>query len=248
VSADWWQSFFSGLAVEMWLQATPEEVTRSEVDYLTRMLQVSAPARLLDVPCGGGHHSRVLAALGYRMTGVDMSDDFLKAARSHPSGGATPVLWEQRDMRDLPWPQTFDGAFCWGNSFSYFDDAGNATFLKAVHGALKPGARFVLDTGVVAEALLSVFQERAWHELGNIFFLQDRQYDPARSRVDSHYTLIRDGKVERCSASYRIYGYAELCRLLGQAGFEDIQGYGSLAGEPFRLGSKRALFVATKPK
>jgi hypothetical protein len=35
-------------------------------------------------------------------------------------------------MRDLPWSERFDGAFCAGNSFGYLDDEGNAAFLCAV--------------------------------------------------------------------------------------------------------------------
>ena len=63
-------------------------------------------------------------------------------------------------MRDLPWPGQFDGAYSLGNSFGYLDDDGNAAFLKSVAAALKPGARFVLETGYVMETLLPVLQER----------------------------------------------------------------------------------------
>ena len=49
------------------------------------------------------------------MTGVDLSAEFLGHARAADPGGR--VVWEQRDMRDLPWRDRFDGAFCYGNSF-----------------------------------------------------------------------------------------------------------------------------------
>ena len=57
-------------------------------------------------------------------------------------------------MRDLPWPQRFDGVFCFGNSFAYLDDQGNADYLANVARALKPSGRFVLETGIVAESFL----------------------------------------------------------------------------------------------
>jgi hypothetical protein len=44
----------------------------------------------------------------------------LDHAESSPT--ASVVRWEQRDMRDLPWRDTFDGAYCVGNSFGYLDD------------------------------------------------------------------------------------------------------------------------------
>ena len=49
-------------------------------------------------------------------------------------------------MRDLPWLGEFGGAVCFWSSFGYFDEQGNADFLRAVSNALKPGARFLLDT------------------------------------------------------------------------------------------------------
>ena len=69
-------------------------------------------------------------------------------------------------MRDLPWPARFDGAFCLGNSFGYLDDEGNASFLRAVAAALKPGARFVLETPMVLENLLGHLKDRPVVESG----------------------------------------------------------------------------------
>src|SRR5262249_26056897 len=146
---NWWERFFEGVAVEMWLQALPPEHTMREADSLERLLGVSPGAPILDVPCGGGRLSRVFAERGYPVTAVDSSDGVLSDARS--GDASRQVTWERRDMRDLPWHGGFDGAFCVGNSFGYLDDEGNAAFLRAVRATLKPGARFVLDTPMVLE-------------------------------------------------------------------------------------------------
>jgi SAM-dependent methyltransferase len=243
---DWYQTFFSGLFVDCWLQATTPEQTLAEADFLQKMLQVSPPARLLDVPCGGGRHSLALAERGYALTGVDISPAFLKVARAQSAERPLPVRWEQRDMRDLPWPGEFDGAFSFGNSFGYLEDAGNPQFLQAAARALKPGARFVLDTSYIAEILLPVLQERQWYPAGDVLFLAQRRYDHVTGRLEVEYTLIKDGKVEKQPMSGRLYTFRELCQLLAEAGFASWQAYGSLNEEPFQLGAKRLLLVATK--
>lgn len=158
--ANWWESFFQGVAVDMWLEAMPAEHTAREADALAQALAVPVGAEVLDVPCGAGRLSLALAQRGYTMTAVDWSTEFLIHARSGDAGAR--VRWEQRDMRDLPWRARFDAAFCVGNSFGYFDDEGNATFLAAVASVLKPGARFVLETPMVIENLLGHLQDRAW--------------------------------------------------------------------------------------
>jgi SAM-dependent methyltransferase len=245
-ATDWWRSFFSGPAVEFWLQAVPEEQTRQEADYIQERLRVAAPARILDVPCGGGRHSLALAARGYRMTGVDLSPEFLATARSAAAGREANIEWHQREMRDLPWREEFDGAFSFGNSFAYDTEEGNAAFLKAVANVLKPGARFLLDTSYVTEILLPALQERGWYQTGDILTLSERRYEPASGRLHVDYIWIRDGRSEKRSMSARLYSYRELVGLLQEAGFTDVEGVSSLTGEPFRLGSRRLLMTATR--
>ena len=108
--------------------------------------------------------------------------------------------------------------------------------------ALKPGARFVLDTGYVAETLLPVLQERAWYPIDDMIMLAQRRYEPVEGRLHVEYTFFRDGAMDRRSMSARIHTCREVCRLLEEAGFSDLQAYGSLAKEPFRLGSSRLLW------
>lgn len=243
---DWWRTFFSGLMVESWLMSPTADQTRQEAEFLCEALNVSAPAKLLDVPCGGGRHSVALAGMGFDMTGVDISTDFLTAARAQAVGKPGRITFEQREMRDLPWPERFDGACSMGNSFGYLDDEGNAAFLKSVSAALMPGARFVLDTGYVMEHLLPVLQESASYPIGDMLMLARRRYDPAGSRLHVEYTITRGAITEKRSMSARIFSYRELVGLLTAAGFTDVQGYGSLAREPYRFGSSRVLMMASK--
>jgi SAM-dependent methyltransferase len=245
-SADWWQTFFSGPMVASWLRAPAEEQTRQEAAFIQEALGIPPPATILDVPCGGGRHCVALASLGFDLTGVDLSSEFLEAARSQPTCSAGSVTWEHREMRDLPWAERFDGAFSFGNSFGYLDDQGNADFLKAVARVLKPGARFVLDSSYVLEILLPSLQERAWYPLGDILMLADRRYDPASGRLHVEYTLVSEGKLDRRSMSARLYSYREIVGLLEDAGFTVLQGYGSLDRGPFRIASGRLLMTAER--
>jgi hypothetical protein len=148
-------------------------------------------------------------------------------------------------MRDLPWPGAFDGAYSFGNSFGYLDEAGNAAFLKSVAAALKPGAHFVLESGYVMEHLFPILQEQARYPVGDMLVLAQRRYDPAESRLYVEYTLVRGAETEKRSMSARIYSYRELVCLLKAAGFTDVRGYSSRTREPVRLGG-RTLMIATK--
>ena len=55
-------------------------------------------------------------------------------------------------MRDLPWPWvSFDAAYVRATASDTWTDVGNVAFLDAVRRALKPGARFVLESPMVLE-------------------------------------------------------------------------------------------------
>ncbi|MBI3949747.1 MAG: class I SAM-dependent methyltransferase [Acidobacteria bacterium] len=242
---EWWQSFFSGLWLDAQRQAKTEEQTRAEADAIEKLLQLAPGAKVLDVPCGQGRLSIELASRGYHVTGVDITRPLLDDAQRKAIERQLEMAWEERDMRDLPWHEEFDGAFCVWGSFGYFDGDGNAAFIKAVSRALKPGARFLVDLPV-AETVFPNFRDRAWGPFGDTLILQAARYDHVHGRVDVDWTLVQEGKMAKSFSSIRIYTYGELCRLLEEAGFTNCEGYASMSQEPFKLGSPWLYLVATK--
>jgi SAM-dependent methyltransferase len=238
VQTNWWEHFFEGVAVSMWLQAIPPAHTQREADALERLLGVSPGGAILDVPCGAGRLSLQLAGRGYRLTGVDWSTESLAHAQSRDA--VSRVDWQRRDMRDLPWSARFDAAFCVGNSFGYLDDEGNVAFLQAVRHALKPGARFVLETPMVLENLLHHLQPRPWWKAGDVYLLVENQYDPATSRLAIEYTFVSNGRVDVRRGSHRAYSHRELTELLTACGFA-VQ-----TAEPWTPDAHVVSFVATR--
>jgi SAM-dependent methyltransferase len=235
--SEWWLDFFNGPVVRALRQFAAPDRTRAEADYLAAALRLSAGDQVLDVPCGDGRLALELAARGCRVTGVDLSAELLQHAHAAAAERQLAVGWERRDMRDLPWRDRFDGAFCFGNSFGYLDEAGNASFLRAVRQTLRPGGRFVLETGYLAESLFPAFTARRWFGFGPDLMLSDGSYDPALARLETEYIFVQDGEVARRRATARIYTFRELAELCRAAGFTDVSASSSLAGDAFRLGS-----------
>jgi 2-polyprenyl-3-methyl-5-hydroxy-6-metoxy-1,4-benzoquinol methylase len=243
---EWWKPFFSGLWGNVLRQAWTPEQTKADAEFIEQLLQVLPPASILDVPCGEGRIARVLASRGYDVTGVDGTASFLDTARRYADEQHLSIHWEPRDMRELVWQDTFDGALCFWGSFGYFDDAGNEQFLRAVCRALKPGGRFVLET-LIAETLLPQFQERGWQQIGDTLLLERRWYDYAQSRVGTEWTFIHDSKTETQTTSIRIYTYRELCELFRRVGLVPADAYDTRSRQPFAFGARRVTIVARKP-
>jgi SAM-dependent methyltransferase len=245
-TSEWWQTFFTGVALDMWRAFETPEMNRREADYIEKVLQIPRGGKLLDAPCGNGRLALELASRGLHVTGVDLAQPYIDEGQAKAAQGGLPVVLQRRDMRDLPWQAEFDGAICWGNSFGYLDDQGNADYLRAVARALKPGATLLIDFGPLAEVMVPAYQARRWYELGGIYMLIDNQYDVVHSSLETDYTFIRDGKVERRHGRQRIFTYRELCQLLGDTGFTDCVGHNYLTTEPFKFGGERANFLARR--
>ena len=246
MATEWWQTFFSGIALDLWRQAIPEEYTRMEAVFISELLRVPPGGRILDAPCGEGRIARELAAKGYQLTGVDIAQDFVEEARAKAQQRGLVSAFESGDVRSLRFSEEFDGAVCWGNSFGYFDDAGNTALLQSLARAIKPGGRLVLDASSNAESRLPNFQQREWSKIGDILFLEENEYDHARGRMITHYTFIREGKEETRTGSHRIYTYREIFRMLQEAGFVRVESYASLSKEPFKLGANQLVLEAVK--
>ncbi len=213
------------------------------MDFLERLLQAAPGAHFLDIPCGNGRHAVELAKRGYAITGVDSSEEFIAEARSKP---AISARWILGDMCDLPWVSEFDGAYCFGNSFGYLDFVKVREFLCAIARALKPGGRFVIETGMAAESILPGLVNKRWYKLGDLFMLSENRYHPAEARLDIDYTFIRDGEVDTRPSSSYIFTAAEICRMHAEAGLEVVELLGSIAGEAFQIGSQRLIVISQK--
>jgi len=246
MSTEWWRTFFTGIVLDMWQQAIPEEWTRAEAAFISSLLQLPLGARILDAPCGEGRMARELAAKGYQLTGVDIAREFVEQARTKAQERGLTITFEQGDVRSLRFVEDFDGAICWGNSFGYFDDTGNTATLQSFARALKPGGRLVLDASSSAESRFPNFRQREWAKIGDILFLEDNEFDYAQGRMITHYTFVRDGKEETRTGSHRIYTYREICHMLEGAGFAQVKSYASLYKDPFKLGASMLLMEAIK--
>ena len=242
----WYESFFTGAALDLWRRAISPDQTEDEARFLQIHLEVGMGAKVLDVPCGNGRLGLPIALLGCEVTGVDLSDEFLQEAEKKAKLYEVEMNFVRKDMKDIDERDLFDAAFCMGNSFGYFDRASSSTFLSAVSTALKPGARFVLHTCMSAESFLVSGSEREWVKVGTMHMLIENVYDCRTSSVTSQYTFLQDGKEEQRTATHWIYTTGELCRMLDEAGFDVLHMFDSTDEEPFTLGSDELYLVACK--
>jgi SAM-dependent methyltransferase len=244
--SNWFEHFFHGVANDCWRKCITPDQTRAEVDFLERVL--GTKQRLLDAPCGNGRHALELARRGGRVTGLDLSREFIAEAKATAKSQKLKVKFVRGDMRRLPWKSEFDGAYCMGNSFGYFELPDTMTFLRGLARSLKPGAPFVIETGCVAESLLPQWKEREWFQVQDILFAIENRYLADISCLETNCTFVKNGRTESRKFWHHVYTVAEMRRLIGDAGLAVNELCSSYSGQHYRLGSPLLLMVGQKRK
>lgn len=224
-----------------------EDMTRAEVRFLIDETSIPSQASILDLGCGTGRHAVRLAELGYSVTGLDISSDFLKVAAEKSSRSGLSIEWINKDMRDIPFKNRFDLVFIMFGAWGFFEqDHENEAVFKGIHRALKMDGHFVLDF-FNRDWILSHFQPRHWAERENGYFLEERNFDSHAGRLNTETIFIkRDGQIIKWGNSTRAFTVQEIMKMLQQTGFSDINVYGNLEKQPYSLDTPRMLLHAQK--
>jgi O-methyltransferase involved in polyketide biosynthesis len=135
-----------------------------------------------------------------------------------------------------------------GNSFGYLDPPSTDRFLAAIAGALRPGARLVIDAATVAESLLPHVEQqgRDRHEAGDVVLDNEHDYDVVASTLVTRMVLERGGERAARIVRHRVMTCREVVDQLARAGFRIDRIDGGLDGEPFVIGAGRCLVVAVR--
>lgn len=233
------------------LIAWPERLKR-EAPFLTRFLDALPEASVLDIGCGSGEHARHLAALGFRVVGLDRSPAMLESAGDTPCPpNLRFVLGDMRDADQVLPGETFGGALALGNMLPFLTEA--ADLERALHATsrlLRPGGVFLFQllnyerlesrgertlptnlrpdpSGEIAFVRLMTFPGE-----GRVtFYPTTLQIDPDPEAADP-VRLVRSKRVD-----LRGWRQPELATALAGAGFDSITWFGTMTGDPFDAGT-----------
>lgn len=246
ISDNWYEDFFQGINCELWEKAVSPEWTEQEVDLLISELNINQRKHILDIPCGFGRHSIELAKRGYQVTGVDISETFIKSLDEKVKTEKLPVNAIQADLLSIKLNSTFSGAICMGNSFGYFNVDKMKTFIEKVSSSLEPGSRFIINSGMIAESILPNFSKNRSFTAGNITMDITNTYRVDDSCIVSSILYTKENKTEEHSFKHYVFTLGEVKRLLELFGLKTIATYSSPAREEYNMGDPQIYIVAEK--
>lgn len=224
-------------------------------DFLEKLLRRSAiPVKLvLDLACGTGTLTCLLAKEGYDLIGVDASTDMLAQAMDkclEQELEPQPLLVCQ-SMEHLQLFGPVDACVCSLDSLNYLIDQRRlATALRRVGHHLRPGGLFLFDV-IPAWEFARRDGETYVDETEDTLCLWRASFDKRRQTITYGLDLFRqeaDGRWSREQEEHRERGWSlELLeQLLEQAGFAWVQCYGEDRKSAPTEADGRVFFVCRK--
>ena len=210
------------------------------------------PRTAVDLACGTGSVTAILAGKGIDTIGVDMSEEMLTEAMMKVSDMAHPPRFVCQKLQQLRLPRGVDLAVCALDSLDYITDPADcAEAIRRVYKVLNPGGIFIFDVNT-PEKLRAMDGQVFLDEDDDVYCVWRGEFDEQTNICSYGMDLFqRQGDVwHRSFEEHREYAYsqAQLTEFLKAAGFTHIRVYADRLFEAPREGEQRIYFKARKGK
>ena len=211
--------------------------------YLYNVIQSHIAREIVDIACGTGKMTKLLADRGLKLIGIDKSVEMLSVAQTK-----CKAKFVQQDMSKLQLAHQVDMAICVNDGVNYLKPSQLEPFFEQVAANLKQGAPFIFD--VSSEYKLKSI-------VGNNVFYLDEDNETLlwtnslkSNTVEMNLTLFVDdgsGRYERFDERHIQYVHtaSDIAKALANAGFNVVE-ITSDYGEQLTNTSQRITFYAVK--
>lgn len=221
-------------------------------EYLTGLLkEYGVPdGLLLDLGCGTGSMTELLAEAGYDMIGVDNSGDMLQIAMEKRERSGRDILYLLQDMREFELYGTVAAVVSICDCMNYileYDEL--VEVFSLVNNYLDPKGIFIFDLNTVYKYRELLSDSTIAEDREESSFIWDNFYDEETMVNEYDLSLfIREesGLYRKYSETHyqKAYSLDTVKMALEEAGLQFITAYDAFSREPVREDSERIYIVA----
>ena len=227
---------------------------QATVDFYWQLLDREGlnPRTAVDLACGTGSVTLLLAEKDLQVTGVDMSPEMLCMAVQKADSATNRPIFVCQKLQELHLPRGVDLAVCALDSLDYVTDPEDCReAIRRVYKALNPGGCFIFDVNT-PEKLKAMDGQVFLDEDDDVYCIWRGEFDNKTNICTYWMDLFqREGNTwNRSYEEHREYAYsaAELVSYLKAAGFTSIEVFGDRKLSPPEPGEQRIYLKARKGK
>ena len=226
VNPDWWKTLFDEVYLVTDARTVDnDDVTRHEIDVISRLLPLSPEDHILDLCGGHGRHMIELCRRGYQhCTVLDYSRTLLRIGAKNAQSHHYPIQFIQGDARRTQLEsESFNHVLLLGNSLGYISEVdADLHILEECRRLLKPGGWLLLDV-TDGMAVRNSLAHTAWHEIAEDVVVC-RQREIRNNCVCAREMVLSktQGLIRDATYCIRLYDSEELARLVISAGFHAV--------------------------
>lgn len=181
---------------------------------------------IVDLGCGPGLYTERLHAMGYHVTGIDISNESIVYARASAERQRMDIDYYQQNYLTDALPGTFDAALCIYADFGALTPAEQTIFLRNVEASLSEGGIIIFD--VFNESYNeNRSEERTWGFTPEAdfwtdeehFLLHDKVYYPTEQTWGTRYIVITHDEVKEYITWDTLYDRRRIEELLAEHNF-----------------------------
>ncbi len=204
---------------------------------------------VLDLGCGTGSLTELLARRGYDMIGVDLSEDMLQIAAEKKAASGLDILYLLQDMREFELYGTVAAVVSLCDSMNYLTEYEDlVTVFKLVNNYLDPGGVFIFDLNTVYKYECLLGEKTIAENRDDCSFIWENYYDPD-SRINEYDLTLFVREDRQLYRRYeevhfqRAYSLEEIQRAAAEAGMEFAAAYGGCSREAPQGASDRIYVI-----
>ena len=205
---------------------------------------------VLDLGCGTGTMTELLAADGYDMIGVDNSEEMLEIAREKQIKSGHEILYLLQDMREFELYGTVGAVFSICDSLNYITEPEELKqVFRWVNNYLDPGGLFIFDMNTIHKYRDVIGDTTIAEDREDGSFIWENSYD--RENALNVYELAlflprEDGLYEKCEEEHvqKAYSIEAIKAMIVKAGMELVAVCDAYTHNPGDENCERLTFVA----
>lgn len=204
-------------------------VIEQQITWITR--QLPAGARILDLGCGPGFYTRLLAERGFHCTGVDFSPASIKWARQRAQAADLNIDYIQQDIRTYHPTEPFDFIMMTFGELNVFSATDAQSLISHCAQWLKPGGKLLVEVHTFDEVKRQGMAQASWQRCPHGLFLAEPHLlltenawdEEAQTSSTQFWAIAENGGTTRFGSQMKAWRDDECISLLGDAGFTVLQ-------------------------